>query len=384
MMTTDSVAILGVLFGIIALSELLVRKSVLKHLGTALLVILLTAIVANAGLIPSASNAPPLYDVIFTFVAPISIFFLLLDARLAAIRKAGLPLLLLFLLGSSGTVVGAIIGGMIINGNDVIGTSFAPLAGMFTGTYSGGSINFNAVALHYDLQKEGNLYAGAVAIDNIITALWMVVTMALPRMVHSLHKKNSEITASSREEVDSFELESVNPMSIGILMMLGLFTLWASDWLAGYFASKGISVPSILILTTISLVLAQWPRIHGLAGSRVLGIVGIYLFLAIIGAYCEFATLPAMGMLAVHILVFASILVGVHGLFIFGVGRLLKQDWDLIAISSQANVGGSGSALALAKSLNRSDLLLPSILLGTLGNALGTYLGFLVTGIFLQ
>ena len=47
------------------------------------------------------------------------------------------------------------------------------------------------------------------------------------------------------------------------------------------------------------------------------------------------------------------------------------------AVASQANIGGSTSALALAKSLGRSDLMLPAILVGALGNAVGTYLGFL-------
>ena len=46
-------------------------------------------------------------------------------------------------------------------------------------------------------------------------------------------------------------------------------------------------------------------------------------------------------------------------------------------MASQANVGGGTSALALARSLGRSDLVLPAILVGSLGMAVGTYLGFL-------
>ena len=38
----------------IALSEWLVRNSLFRHLGTALLVILITAVEANLGIIPSA------------------------------------------------------------------------------------------------------------------------------------------------------------------------------------------------------------------------------------------------------------------------------------------------------------------------------------------
>ena len=50
----------------------------------------------------------------------------------------------------------------------------------------------------------------------------------------------------------------------------------------------------------------------------------------------------------------------------------------MIAIVSQANVGGSATAIAIAESFGRKELILPAILIGSLGNALGTYLGFLI------
>jgi uncharacterized membrane protein len=70
-----------------------------------------------------------------------------------------------------------------------------------------------------------------------------------------------------------------------------------------------------------------------------------------------------------------------HGALIFGVAWLFRMDPDGAAVASQANVGGSTSALALAKSLGREDLLLPGILLGSLGNAIGTFLGFVAAGL---
>jgi uncharacterized membrane protein len=50
----------------------------------------------------------------------------------------------------------------------------------------------------------------------------------------------------------------------------------------------------------------------------------------------------------------------------------------MIAIVSQANIGGSATAIALAETFDRKDLLLPAVLVGTLGAALGSYLGFFV------
>ena len=60
---------------------------------------------------------------------------------------------------------------------------------------------------------------------------------------------------------------------------------------------------------------------------------------------------------------------------------LFYRDWELISIASQANIGGSTSAMALAESFGRMELILPAILIGSLGNAIGTYIGFLVAGI---
>ena len=62
----------------------------------------------------------------------------------------------------------------------------------------------------------------------------------------------------------------------------------------------------------------------------------------------------------------------------FFVGGNLKQDWDIVSIASNANIGGATSAPVCAASLGRPDLQLPGLLAGTVGNAIGTYLGILV------
>ena len=104
----------------------------------------------------------------------------------------------------------------------------------------------------------------------------------------------------------------------------------------------------------------------------------VYLFLAVIGAYCEFDAVYQLKNIGIVLLLFTSLAVLFHGLVIIVVGNFFYRDWHMIAIASQANVGGSASAIALAETFDRKDLILPSILIGTLGNAIGTYLGFFV------
>jgi uncharacterized membrane protein len=135
-------------------------------MGTALLVIVLTAVFANTGILPAGSTAErpvAVYDGIFQYLAPISIFWLLLGVNLRDILKAGLPIIGLFLIGSLGTALGVLAGMYLINGPARFGADFAALGGMFTGTYTGGSVNFNAVALHYDIFKDGVLYGTSVS-----------------------------------------------------------------------------------------------------------------------------------------------------------------------------------------------------------------------------
>ena len=66
---------------------------------------------------------------------------------------------------------------------------------------------------------------------------------------------------------------------------------------------------------------------------------------------------------------------GVHGLVIFGLGRLLGLDLKTLAVASQANVGGPASAMALATARGYTDRLLPGVAVGLLGYAAGNYLG---------
>jgi uncharacterized membrane protein len=156
--------------------------------------------------------------------------------------------------------------------------------------------------------------------------------------------------------------------------------------IAAYLISQAISalwpaLPSILVITTIGLILAQFERFHNLIGSRAVGLYLVYLFLVVIGAFCEFKAIGELGEIGITLLIFVGLIVLIHGVIIMAIGRLMFSDWKMIAIASQANVGGGTTAMALAESFDREELIVPAILIGTLGSAMGTYIGFMVAGL---
>ena len=386
-MLNDPIYIVAVLSLNVFLSEWLVRHSFCRHFGAALLVIVLTAIVANLGVIPTSTVGSPVYAGVFEYVAPLAIFWLLLQVSIRDILKAGMPMVVMFLIGAVGTLVGVLVGMWAINGSEAIGEPYRAIGGMFVGTYIGGSVNFNALALHYGVARDGVLYGATTAVDNIMTAVWMVVTIAVPRALRGVWPRPSRapiekpIDEASKPADD--DTETVRPLDLALILATGATALWLSGHLAAYLAKRELPVPSILILTTVALILGQIPAVARLRGSRLMGMFAVYLFLATIGAFCDFAALGEIRELGTTLLIFVTIVVAIHGVITFGMGALLRLDPDVVAVASQANIGGGTSALALARSLERSDLVLPAILVGSLGYGVGTYLGFLTAGYLL-
>ncbi|HSC27937.1 MAG TPA: DUF819 family protein [Vicinamibacterales bacterium] len=383
---TDPLFITAILLLLIAVSEWLSRRGGFRHFGSALLVIMLGAVAANLGVIPAGSTAEApvaVYDAIFTYVAPIAIFWLLLCVNVRDVLKAGLPLVALFLAGSAATVAGTVLGMRVVGGEASIGPLYQAIAGMFAGTYTGGSVNFNAVALHYGVVRDGVLYSGSIVVDNIVTTVWFVATLAVPRAALLLRSRGSRsvrMPAAAIVDLDA-ERETLDPRGSSLVLALGIGALWFSELTARLLAARGLNVPSILLITGLALALAQFRSVSRLPGARVLGMCGVYLFLTVIGAFCDVQALGRLGTLGIALLVFASITVLTHGAILFGVAWLFGMDIDGAAVASQANVGGGATALALAKSLGREDLLLPGVLLGSLGYAIGTFLGFLAASL---
>ncbi len=102
------------------------------------------------------------------------------------------------------------------------------------------------------------------------------------------------------------------------------------------------------------------------------------LFLASNGARSVIANIVSVGP---AIFYFASLTVLIHGLVIFGIGRLFRIDLGTLAVASQANVGGAASAMAMASARGYADRVVPGVAVGLLGYAVGNYSGYAVAAL---
>lgn len=374
MLAADPVTVLAILLIAVAASVWLGRLPYLRNVGGALLAILLGALLANFGIIPTHDEMPGLDDPIFSEVTFAAIFLILLEVNLRAIKRAGAPMLIAFALGALGTMLGVLAASALMpDARAMLGEHFAGAGAMLTGTYIGGSANFNLLALEYGVAKNAGLFTAMVVVDNVMSAAWILGTIAIPPLLARSRRFPPKAFAADAADQPPPPLEGM--MAIAVPIAAAAAALVLSRAIA---TLMGGVVPVILVLTTLALLAAQFRAVARLSLSRPLGLFGLYLFLAAVGASADLSALLTWGALGGVLFGFIAIIFAVHALLLFGAGAILKLDPDLVAIASSANIGGATTGVALAEVRGREDLLLPGLLAGTLGTASGTYAGFAI------
>ena len=82
------------------------------------------------------------------------------------------------------------------------------------------------------------------------------------------------------------------------------------------------------------------------------------------------------------LLVFCAIIVGMNMIVSFVFGKIFKFNLEEICIASNANIGGPTTAAALAIAKGWQAMVVPALLVGTLGYVIGNYYGIFI-GTFL-
>jgi uncharacterized membrane protein len=370
---SDPVAILVILAAVVLLAIYLEERFTLfRSLGSALVGILLGMVLSNIGLIPGTS---PTYDFLMGPGVSLGIALILLSVNLRSIMQAGPMMLAAFGIGAVGTAVGATVGSLMLSG--LVGPETWKLAGQFTGTYTGGGVNFAALGRAFDTSTD--MFTAATAADVIVTAVWMATCLAVPVMLGRARQPLPTQASTNPSSDKPATLEralhnSVRPVALADMAALVMIAVGAV-WFSGRLGSVIPGLPAVLWLTTVILLVAQVPAVKRLAGSAMLGNYLLLLFLASNGARSVVANIVAVGPAVFY---FALAIVAVHGVVIFGVGRLLRLDLATLAVASQANVGGAASAMAIASARGYANCLLPGVAVGLLGYAAGNYMGFVV------
>lgn len=285
-----------------------------------------------------------------------------------------------FAVASFASVLGVLSASLVLASplESTLGNEHWKLAGPYAGTYVGGSLNFFALWEGLSIGQP-DLFAAANAVDNLTIIPLMLVWSTAPRwLARFFRKAQAEInTAGSLidpEDVQKTQTEHWNSADIAVFAACAVGVMGVSEWATKILIAPHFpSFPSILLVTTLALALGQLPFFSKRKGAWSMGYLAFYLFFAAVGA-----SIDVIGAIQLSPLLFAyvAIVFLVHMIILFLLGRALRLDLSALIIASAATKGGPALIPSVAQTHGWTALILPGLLLGLLGYAVGNYLGF--------
>ena len=349
-----------------------------------------------------SGDSSKLYFVASRYLLPTSLVLLTLSLDLKAIVRLGWKMVVMFLVGTLGVVVGgplaivvfrqlapAVVGGA---GADAVWRGMSTVAG----SWIGGGANQTAMKEVFGVGEQA--FSSWIAVDVLVANVWMAFLLYGAGRARDWDKKSGADTSAIealKERVKSFHAEHARTASVTDLFMIlaagfGATALahFGADLLAPWFKAFAwaarFSLTSkffwmIVIATSLGVGLSftRLRQLEGAGASR-LGTVMLYILVASIGMKMNLFAILKQPM----IFLVGLLWIAVHGALMLLVARLIKAPFFFVAVGSQANIGGAASAPVVASAFH--PVLAPvGVMMAVLGYALGTYAAW-VCGLMMQ
>lgn len=334
-------------------------------------VLIVGTLLSNFKFIPFSS---PVYDFIGGNIVPLSIPLLLFKADIRLIIRDSGPVLLAFAIASVGVLGGAYLGYFLLD----LGEIGPKVAGVYTGGWIGGTVNFVAVAKAVEFTPEQ--FAIAIGASSGVSIACLALLLALPnlpgirllvpsKIIEQTKLKKREIVAD--EETTPFLLHHL----AGALAVSFIICAVSNQIAIAY----SFEQYSILIVTVLAILVANiFPGMfRKMKGDFQLGIFAMYIFFASIGAGTDAVKFMEA---APILLVYGLLIMIVHFIVVFVGARIFKIDLAPALIGSAAAFVGAAPAAAVATAHGWKDLVTPGIMCGILGYVIATFIGIAVSG----
>ncbi len=245
------------------------------------------------------------------------------------------------------------------------------IAGLFTSTYIGGSVNYAALGEITGLKEDASFFSAATAADNLFSAVYLGLLALLPGWTW-LAKRF--VPHSEEPPIAQAAEAPITAASLIISLALALLIVTLGDALQGALELHGWRY---VLITAIALAFATlFPGLaRKLSGSFELGVGFSFVFFTAIAAGADiFAMIQVAPLLIVLVLILLTVHLGIT----LGLGMIFKLSLPELITASNAAVLGATTAPALAATKGWNNLVTPGVLVGVLGYALGTFLGTVV------
>ncbi|MGP4039028.1 DUF819 family protein [Gracilibacillus sp. D59] len=329
------------------------------------------------GIIPQSSD---LYSFLSTYILPAGLLLLMISTNVPATFKLGGKAVVLFLAGTFGVVIGGPIAFALFQG--MLPEEAWRGVGALAGSWIGGSANMGAMIEAFHTPDD--ILSPIILTDTLVGISWMGVMIALANFQDKFNSwngaDNSTIKQVNADIATDIE-QNAKPLQLPQLFgILGIGV--AGSYIIRVFADMNFipksdvmntSTWTFILITAVGIALS-FTKVRNLEyyGASKIGYLGIYLFLTGIGAQANLADVVQ----APQFILMGAVWLAIHIICIFIAARLLKAPLFFVAVGSQGNIGGTSSAPIVA-SVFQPALAPVGLLMGILGNIVGTYAALL-------
>lgn len=400
---TNDAIVLGILLGTLALIFYSTRVKAFakfyKVVPPIMLCFFIPGLLSSFNVISAAESQ--LDETASKFLLPTCLVFFTLGIDFKAIKKLGGKAIFVFLIGAVGVMVGGPLGlliakaidpGFLNRNGEEVWRGLATIAGSWTGG------NANQLALKEIFQPAPDIFAQTSVIDVLFSELWLGLLLYFvgkAAMIDKKMKADASVIEEIRIKVETEGMKQKNPdfQELTILMAVGFGITAVSHFMAdniapfieiNYPALKAYSLASksfwiVTIASSTGLILSTTKaRKLDALGATKFGTLFLYMIITTIGMQLHIFDAFSNPTL----LIVGLVWILTHAAFTLLAARLVSAPFFFTAVGSQANVGGVASASVVAAAFHPS--LAPiGVLLAILGNAIGTYCGY-ITGLIMQ
>ena len=362
--------VLAILFGIVFCGLLAERTELGRKISAPLIALAGGMVLSNIRVLPFEA---PAYGVVVTYLVPVAIPLLLLNADLKRIFRETGPTLIAFLAGAAGTTLGAVLGYFVID----LGPETYKVVGILTATFIGGSFNFVAVSQAMAIE-DATLVASAATAQGVVAIVYLGLLILAPGVpllarIYPGHRQNAVSDAAGGIEDTRIaeDLSSPPPTNVPACIAFSLLICAISLGIANLLGTPQFG---ILIITVVTVALASLAPalMKRLAGGESIGLLLVYVFIAGVGAQSNIWQLAGTTTVLVG---FLGVLLTIHVLFVLVAGRLFRLTLPEVVTGSNACALGATTAAAIAAGKRWHTLVTPGILSGILGYIIANFVG---------
>jgi uncharacterized membrane protein len=311
-------------------------------------------------------------------LVPIAIPLILFSADLRAIKHLAKPMLNSFLLVAAAVTLVA--GSAYFLFRSIVPEAYK-YAGMIIGLYTGGTPNLMAIGAALNVNDSHIVLANAA--DVIVGGTYFLLLISvMPRLARRFLKpfvkqcqQTDEGYLETLEKRFVPEKETFSPKTILHhipAVLLAILSLALAAGLALLITGKLDVVIIMLVVTTCGIGLSFVKKVREAPGTYTVGQYLILMFSFGIGLSFNFGSLNREALLLLAM--FATAQFGAIVIHLL-LSKLCKIDSDTALITSTAGIYGPAFIVPVAEALENREVVLPGLICGIFGYAIGNYLG---------